>query len=93
MIFLSKTFNNQIYEQINKLIFTKLNKTFLTLFILGVLCNILVCLAVLINHSSKNILEKILIPILPVSLFVLCGFEHSIADMFYISIIIVHIKV
>jgi len=38
------------------------------------------------NYSSTNIIDKILIPILPITVFVFCGFEHSIADMFYLLI-------
>lgn len=50
----------------------------------GILCNILVCIAVWMSFSSDKTADKIIAVIFPVSLFVLCGFEHSIANMFFI---------
>ncbi len=52
--------------------------------ILGVLCNILVCLAVYIAFGAKTTIGKLFACIFPVTFFVMCGFEHSIANMFYI---------
>lgn len=54
-------------------------------FLLGLLCNVLVCLAVLLASSARDNLGRVIGACLPVCLFVLCGFEHSIADMYYIS--------
>lgn len=51
---------------------------------LGVLCNVLVCLGVLCAMTAKDVTGKILGAFLPVALFVLCGFEHSVANMFYV---------
>lgn len=50
----------------------------------GVLCNILVCAAVWMAMAAKDAGGKILCLYLPVMAFVLAGFEHSIANMFYI---------
>ncbi len=50
----------------------------------GVLCNILVCLAVWLCFSSKSISGKILSIIFPISAFVALGFEHSIVNLFFI---------
>ncbi|MCH5165133.1 MAG: formate/nitrite transporter family protein [Clostridiales bacterium] len=50
----------------------------------GILCNMLVCLAVWAAMASKNVTGKILAVYLPVFAFVVCGFEHSIANMYYI---------
>lgn len=52
--------------------------------ILGLLCNILVCLAVYMAFSAKSLTGKLLSCIFPVMFFVACGFEHSIANLFYI---------
>ena len=49
----------------------------------GILCNILVCIAVWMAFASKDVSGKLLISFWPVMLFVLCGFEHCIADMYY----------
>lgn len=63
------------------------SKTALTFFnavSLGVLCNILVCLAVWLTYSAKSVTGKILAIIPPISAFVAAGFEHSIANMYFI---------
>ncbi len=52
--------------------------------ILGILCNALVCIAVLQSFSAKDTAGKIMGTYLPVCLFVLCGFEHSVANMYYV---------
>ena len=51
---------------------------------LGILCNILVCTAVWMSFAAKTVACKILSCFFPVMLFVLCGFEHSVANMFFI---------
>lgn len=50
----------------------------------GILCNILVCIAVWMAYSSKTTGGKIAALFFPVMLFVLLGFEHSVANMYYI---------
>ncbi len=52
-------------------------------FIRGILCNILVCIAVWMAVAAKQVPGKLLVSFWPVMLFVLCGFEHSIADMYF----------
>jgi formate/nitrite transporter len=49
----------------------------------GILCNILVCIAVWMSFAAKNVPGKLLTSFWPVMLFVLCGFEHSVADMYF----------
>ncbi len=51
----------------------------------GILCNMLVCLAVWAAMASGNTAGKILALYLPVLTFVVCGFEHSVANMYYLS--------
>ncbi len=51
----------------------------------GILCNMLVCLAVFSAMSSKSAAGKILAVYLPVFAFVACGFEHSVANMYYLT--------
>ncbi|OQA15789.1 MAG: putative formate transporter 1 [Firmicutes bacterium ADurb.Bin356] len=53
-------------------------------FIRGVLCNFLVCIAVWMSFAAKDIAGKIIGLFFPVMLFVLCGFEHSVANMYYV---------
>lgn len=51
---------------------------------LGILCNALVCLAVWLCYSARSTTDKILSIIFPITAFVACGFEHSVANMYYI---------
>ncbi|MBN2043852.1 MAG: formate transporter FocA [Anaerolineales bacterium] len=51
---------------------------------LGILCNVLVCLAVWLTFSARSVMDKIAAVIFPVTAFVAAGFEHSIANMYFI---------
>lgn len=51
---------------------------------LGVLCNALVCLAVWLTQSARTTTDRILAIVPPISAFVAAGFEHSIANMYFI---------
>lgn len=53
---------------------------------LGVLCNILVCLAVWLTFSARSTVDKIAAVIFPITAFVAAGFEHSVANMYFIPI-------
>jgi formate transporter FocA len=55
-------------------------------FVLGVLCNGLVCLAVWLTYSARSTTDKILAVIPPIAAFVTAGFEHSVANMYFIPI-------
>lgn len=50
----------------------------------GILCNILVCLAVWLTFAARSVTDKILAIVFPIAGFVLMGFEHSIANMYLI---------
>lgn len=50
----------------------------------GVLCNFLVCVAVWMSNACDNAGGKAVACFFPIMLFVLCGFEHSVANMFYL---------
>jgi formate/nitrite transporter len=52
----------------------------------GVLCNVLVCLAVWLCMGARSVTDKILAIIFPISAFVACGFEHSIANMYFLPV-------
>ena len=59
------------------------NLTFVESFIRGILCNILVCIAIWMSFAAKQVSDKLLTSFWPVFLFVLCGFEHCVADMYF----------
>ena len=54
--------------------------------VLGVLCNALVCLAVWLTFSARSTIDKIAAIIFPITAFVAAGFEHSIANMYFIPV-------
>jgi formate transporter len=54
-------------------------------FFLGVLCNLLVCLAVWVSFAARTTTDKVVVVLLPISAFVAAGFEHSIANMYFVS--------
>ena len=62
----------------------KCDKPFIDLFALGIMCNALVCLAVWMCMGARSTTDKILCIIFPITAFVACGFEHSVANMYYI---------
>jgi formate/nitrite transporter len=55
-------------------------------FFKGILCNILVCLAVWLALAGRSVIDKIFATIFPISAFVAAGFEHSIANMYFIPL-------
>lgn len=50
----------------------------------GILCNVLVCLAVWLTFAARSVSDKILAIVPPISAFVLLGYEHSVANMYLI---------
>lgn len=62
----------------------KLHYGFLQAVVLGMLCNILVCLAVWLAFSSRTTGGKILAIVFPITAFIAAGFEHSVANMYII---------
>jgi formate/nitrite transporter len=51
---------------------------------LGILCNMMVCLAIWLTYSAKTVSGKILAIIFPITAFVAAGFEHSVANMYFL---------
>ncbi len=63
----------------------KTGLSFESAFFLGILCNWLVCLAVWMSAGARDMAGKILAIFFPIWLFITSGFEHSIANMYYIA--------
>lgn len=55
-------------------------------FFKGVLCNVLVCLAVWLAMAGRSVTDKVLAIVLPIAAFVACGLEHSVANMYFIPL-------
>ena len=54
----------------------------------GILCNVLVCLAVWLCMGARSVTDKILAIVFPITAFVACGFEHSVANMYFLPIVV-----
>jgi formate/nitrite transporter len=52
----------------------------------GILCNVLVCLAVWLCYAARSVTDKVLAILFPISAFVAAGFEHSVANMYFLPI-------
>jgi formate/nitrite transporter len=65
---------------------TKSGLDFMQALILGIFCNALVCLAVWLCFSARTTTDKILSIIPPIAAFVAAGFEHSVANMYFIPV-------
>ena len=62
----------------------KCDLTFVQAVALGIMCNALVCMAVWLCYSARSTTDRILSIIFPISAFVAAGFEHSVANMYFI---------
>ncbi len=63
----------------------KVNLTWMEAFTRGILCNILVCLAIWLCFAGRTVVDKVLAILFPITAFVAMGFEHSVANMYFIS--------
>lgn len=73
-----------VYEAVIATATAKAALPFVSALLRGILCNLLVCLGVWMAFAAKTVGGKIAGLFFPVFVFVLCGFEHSVANMFYI---------
>ena len=62
----------------------KSSLSFIQALALGILCNALVCLAVWMTFSARSTVDKIAAIIFPITAFVAAGFEHSVANMYFV---------
>jgi formate transporter len=62
----------------------KLGLSFLEAIVLGILCNVLVCLAVWLSYSGRTTADRVVAVVVPISAFVAAGFEHSVANMYFV---------
>ncbi|HEU0024176.1 MAG TPA: formate transporter FocA, partial [Thermoleophilaceae bacterium] len=53
---------------------------------LGILCNALVCMAIWLSYSARSLTDKFFAILLPISAFVAAGFEHSVANMYFLPV-------
>lgn len=65
---------------------TKMGLPFFEAFVRGILCNVLVCLAVWLCFAARSVTDKILAIVFPITAFVALGFEHSIANLYLLPV-------
>lgn len=73
-----------VAAQYVKLAAMKCTIPFWKAFFSGVLCNVLVCLAVWMSFAGRSVADKVLAIVFPIAAFVAAGFEHSVANMYFI---------
>ncbi len=73
-----------IADQYLKIASVKCSLPFWTAFFRGVMCNVLVCMAVWMALAGRSVIDKAVAIIFPISAFVAAGFEHSVANMYFI---------
>jgi formate transporter len=87
LVFWSKQYTfgaGSVGETALKIAASKSGLDFFQALVLGILCNALVCLAVWLTFSARSTIDKIASIIFPITAFVAAGFEHSIANMYFI---------
>lgn len=67
-----------------KIAIAKTQLGFFQALMLGILCNALVCLAVWMTYSARSVIDKAIVIFLPIAAFVAAGYEHSVANMYFI---------
>lgn len=77
-------FNEAVAQVVVNTAAAKCNIPFLQAVVKGILCNFLVCLAVWMSFGAKSVGGKLAAIYLPILIFVVCGFEHNVANMYYI---------
>jgi formate transporter FocA len=87
MMFLSRQYlfaDGAVGLNVLKIATAKTSLDFGQAIVLGIFCNALVCLAVWLSFSARTLTDKILAVIFPITAFVAAGFEHSVANMYFI---------
>lgn len=79
------SFNADSLEYLQNIAVHKVHASAYSLFIKGILCNVLVCGAVIQSYTSRDTIGKLVGAWLPIMLFVLIGYDHSVANMFYLT--------
>lgn len=78
--------NQGVVEYLHKMVGSKVTTPFIQLVLKGVGCNFLVCCGVWMSYASKDVISKYFAAGIPVVIFLVLGFEHSVANMFYFAL-------
>ncbi len=91
LLYFGGVYNNpSLSETVVKIANIKLSLTFMQALSKGILCNVLVSLGVWFATTAKDTTGKLLGCWFPVMLFVLCGYEHVVANMFYLPMAMIY---
>ncbi len=85
LVYLAMGMSPEMFGFLHKITVAKVSGSFLSLLFKGIGCNIFVCLGVWMAYACKDGVSKFFACAISVILFLVCGFEHSIANMFYLS--------
>ena len=77
---------NRVAETTMAIATAKVELPFWSAFFRGMLCNVLVCMAVWMAIAGRSVVDKAVAIVFPISAFVAAGFEHSIANMYFIPL-------
>ena len=72
-----------------KIALNKQNLVWHEAFFRGVLCNVLVCMAVWMAMAGRSVMDKVIAIVFPITAFVAAGFEHSIANMYFMQLALI----
>jgi formate/nitrite transporter len=89
LVYLSGQYNagsGAVGETALKIALAKASLGFPQAVALGILCNALVCLAVWLSFSARSVTDKIMAILFPITAFVAAGFEHSVANMYFVPL-------
>jgi len=78
--------NGAIAQEYLAISIAKVAMPFWTAFFKGILCNVLVCMAVWMALAGRSVIDKAVAIVFPISAFVAAGFEHSVANMYIIPL-------
>ncbi|MBL0121568.1 MAG: formate/nitrite transporter family protein [Betaproteobacteria bacterium] len=78
--------NGAIAKEYVAIAAAKVSMPFWTALFKAILCNVLVCMAVWMSLAGRSVIDKVAAIIFPISAFVAAGFEHSVANMFFIPL-------
>lgn len=78
-------FNGNSLELLENIVEHKVHTSAYLIFLKGILCNVLVCGGVLLAYSAKDVIGKIWGIWFPIMLFIVLGYDHCVANMFYLS--------
>ena len=79
-------YNEHTFDMIAHKAIIKVTMPYMQMFISGILCNILVSTGVCLSYSSKDELAKVVVVWLAITVFVISGTEHVVANMYYLFV-------